>query len=318
MHATFAFMSFHGYGWYLSSTAALLYCSNYTHNIIAWLKITPFFTGPRPAFKPRTCCIVRWTFWGFLAITIPVVILQIYNNFRFFNNINELYTHVRPYESFYRDPPWVFSSLTLLYVISKFYNTSLRRIVRKSPRFGIMLLAIFCSVAFSIMDVLASSLHSLTKTNGVNPYWKFALVFKCLADNILLDDFRSVLQRLASEQLSNAKASEHHQSQLYSIRKAEEFEVTYSRHRPESTQSRSIDGFQPWNKLSQHHSADAVGKVGVAIKELPRLPNRRNRRADGLPSRADERRWFLGDGDSIDHTGNSPSSSTSEKPGESF
>ena len=43
MQRTFRFMSFGGYGWYLASTAALLYCSWFVHNIVAWIKIKPFF-----------------------------------------------------------------------------------------------------------------------------------------------------------------------------------------------------------------------------------------------------------------------------------
>lgn len=32
--------------------------------------------------------------------------------------------------------------------------------------------------------------------SSINPYWKFALIFKCLTDNIMLDDFKTELQRL--------------------------------------------------------------------------------------------------------------------------
>lgn len=35
----------------------------------------------------------------------------------------------------------------------------------------------------------------------INPYWKLALVFKCLTDNIMLDDFKAVLQRLGALKL---------------------------------------------------------------------------------------------------------------------
>jgi hypothetical protein len=76
-----------------------------------------------------------------------------------------------------------------------------------------MLVAIFLAIIFTIMDILSSIIPGLSGTDGyilaslashrltnfcdrINPYWKLALVFKCLTDNILLDDFKSVLQRL--------------------------------------------------------------------------------------------------------------------------
>lgn len=97
-HGTFCFMSFDGYGWYLSSTAALLYCSYFTHNVVAWLKIKPFFHGPQASFKPSVCKWVTITYLTTLALTAPVMIFQIVNNFRFFNNISRLYEKSRPYE----------------------------------------------------------------------------------------------------------------------------------------------------------------------------------------------------------------------------
>lgn len=95
-------MAFDGYGWYLSSTAALLYCSWIVHNIVAWMKIRPFFTDTRSMFKPSTGKWVRRIYLGTLACTVPPIILQIYDNFRFFNNISDFYTKVRPYEPLMR------------------------------------------------------------------------------------------------------------------------------------------------------------------------------------------------------------------------
>jgi len=95
-------MAFRGYGWYLSSTAALLYCSWIVHNIVAWMKIRPFFTDARSMFKPETGLWVKRIYLITLACTAPPIILQIYDNFRFFNNINDFYTQVRPYEPLFR------------------------------------------------------------------------------------------------------------------------------------------------------------------------------------------------------------------------
>jgi hypothetical protein len=101
-HGTFCFMSFEGYGWYLSSTAALLYCSYFLHNIVAWVKIRPFFIEPRSLFQPKTAKIVRRVYLITLALTIPPMVLQITNNFLFFNNKDQLYKRVRLAEPFFR------------------------------------------------------------------------------------------------------------------------------------------------------------------------------------------------------------------------
>ena len=101
-HGTFCFMAFPGYDWYLSSTAALLYCSYFMHNVVAWVKIRPFFVGSRPFFDPNKGRRVQWVYLGTLALTAPPLIFQIFNNFRFFNNINDMYERVRPYEALMR------------------------------------------------------------------------------------------------------------------------------------------------------------------------------------------------------------------------
>ena len=101
-HGTFCFMAFPGYDWYLSSTAALLYCSYFMHNVVSWVKVRPFFVGNRPFFAPKTGKIVQRVYLGTLALTIPVLIYEIFNNFRFFNNINDMYRSVRPYEPLMR------------------------------------------------------------------------------------------------------------------------------------------------------------------------------------------------------------------------
>jgi hypothetical protein len=165
-HGTFCFMSFYGYGFYLSSTAALLYCSYFTHNIVAWMKIRLFFTGHRPLFRSRYCEWVRWTYLATLAITIPALIFEIFNNFRFFNNYSTLYQTVRPYEPFMRDPWWIFSCFTLFHVIQKGYSLKFFRLIGRSPRFVIMLAAIFLAIIFTIMDILSSVIPGLSGTDG--------------------------------------------------------------------------------------------------------------------------------------------------------
>lgn len=51
------------------------------------------------------------------------------------------------------------------------------------------------SVVFIILDLLAVT--PAIALGVINPYWKLALVFKCLTDTIILDDFKSSLDKLS-------------------------------------------------------------------------------------------------------------------------
>jgi hypothetical protein len=165
-HGTFCFFSFNGYGWYLSATAALLYLSYFTHNVVAWMKIRPFFSGPQASFRPSVCRWVTRIYLTSLAMTFPALVFEIYNNFRFFNNISRLYEKARPYEPFMRDPWWIFSSGVLLHVTRKAFSLKIFTLVRKSPRFGILLAAIMLAIGFTIMDILSSVIKGLSTTDG--------------------------------------------------------------------------------------------------------------------------------------------------------
>lgn len=101
-HGTFCFFNFKGYGWYLSSTATLLYLSYIMHNVVAWLKVKPFFHGKSTIFEPG---FVRWTiriYLSSLACTVPIILFQISDNFRFFNGYGGWYKDIRPYEPLMR------------------------------------------------------------------------------------------------------------------------------------------------------------------------------------------------------------------------
>lgn len=105
----------------------------------------------------------------------------------------------------YRDPWWIFTCLTLFHVIRKCYGTGVFGLVKQSPRFGIMLSAIVLSIIFTIIDIVASIHSFLGKTDGINPWWKLSLVFKCLTDTIMLDDFKTELKRLGVKRMQKEK-----------------------------------------------------------------------------------------------------------------
>jgi hypothetical protein len=60
-----------------------------------------------------------------------------------------------------------------------------------------MLLSMTMSVGFIIVDILSvTSVISSGLPEGVNPFWKLAFVFKCFTDTIILDDFKTALDKL--------------------------------------------------------------------------------------------------------------------------
>ena len=66
-----------------------------------------------------------------------------------------------------------------------------------------MLLAMLLSIAFIILDIL--SVTDALKSSlpvGINPFWKLAFTFKCLTDAVVLDDFKTALDRLSAYKIS--------------------------------------------------------------------------------------------------------------------
>ena len=165
-HGTFCFMSFRGYGWYLAATAGLLNTSYFIHNAVAWLKIRPFFRGQQPVFSARYTAWAPRIYLCTLVLSVPALIFNIFNIFRYFNNISRLFAVVRPYEPLLRDPWWVFSCVTLFQVIQKSYSLGIWTLCKKSPRFGIMLVAMFLAIVCTIVDILATVIPGLSVTGG--------------------------------------------------------------------------------------------------------------------------------------------------------
>lgn len=175
------------YGWWLSTAAVGLHLSTGLHNVITWMKIRPFLTRRSSAL-----------FIGTLALAQPYWVLEIYATYAYFNNVNEwLFPRTRPIETAFRDPWWVAGCGKLLWVIKSHYNLSLKEVVTVSPRFAVMLACMAISIACVILDILSvTDVLADALPIGVNPFWKLALVFKCLTDTVILDDFKTALDRL--------------------------------------------------------------------------------------------------------------------------
>jgi hypothetical protein len=69
-----------------------------------------------------------------------------------------------------------------------------------------MLLAMSLSIIFCIIDIcsVTETLKSALPV-GINPFWKLAFVFKLLTDSVILDDFKTALDKLCAFNLSRAE-----------------------------------------------------------------------------------------------------------------
>ena len=180
------------YAWWLSIAAIFLNSSWSLHNVIAWMKIKPFLN--------RTTSLI---FIGTVILVQPYWVVEIYANFTYFHNINKIFLKTRPWEALCRDPWWIATTVFLIYNIKTKYDLTLPQIIKISPRFAVMMGAMVLSIIFIVLDVL--SVTSVLKNSlpvGINPFWKLSFVFKCLTDAVVLDDFKTALDRLRAFKIS--------------------------------------------------------------------------------------------------------------------
>ncbi|CAE6995434.1 hypothetical protein P3342_000113 [Pyrenophora teres f. teres] len=199
-HGTFIFVEDPRYGWYLSATASLLFISYFLHNVVSWLKIRPFL----PRWGSRLFIIS-------LLCAQPFWFVEAWSNFAYFNQLkvgSDVNLRTRPWEALLRDPWWIFTTWKLIYSIKKTYAFSIWTLICINRRFGVMLVCMLLSIIFLVTDVVVSA-AKITVTSGINPYWRFALVFKCASDTIFLDDFKSVLDDIVARKFSSAGDTVH-------------------------------------------------------------------------------------------------------------
>ncbi|KAG4257765.1 hypothetical protein FPRO04_10004 [Fusarium proliferatum] len=175
------------WGWYLSSTVIFLIISWNLHNVIAWMKNKPFLSKRNNAI-----------YIGSIILVQPYWVLEIYANFTYFNTPNtHLFSSTRPLEAVCRDPWWIFTALNLFWNIKYRYEFKPLELIRISPRFGLLLLSMSLSIIFIIVDLL--SVTPVIPIGYINPFWKFAFIFKCFTDTIVLDDFKTALDKLSRQ-----------------------------------------------------------------------------------------------------------------------
>lgn len=184
---TFIFPNPPYYGWYLSVGAIFLNASWSMHNVIGWMKNKPFLTRKTSMIYICTVIAVQ-----------PYWIVEIVANFLYFNNIHSLFRYTRPYEALFRDPWWIYTCCSLFWNIKRRYEFGIIELCRVSPRFGVLLMAMTLSIIFLILDILSVThvINGSAAPDGINPFWKLSFVFKCLTDTVILDDFKTALDRL--------------------------------------------------------------------------------------------------------------------------
>jgi hypothetical protein len=136
-------------------------------------------------------------------------VVEAWSNFQYFNSLgSEVNIRTRPWEALVRDPWWIFTTWRLIDCIKKTYGFNLWTLVRINTRFGVMLFCMLLSIVFLLTDVVVSA-AKITASSGINPYWRFALVFKCASDTIFLDDFKSVLDDIVARKFGSADGTVH-------------------------------------------------------------------------------------------------------------
>lgn len=90
-HGFFIFFEPPVYSWFLSCTAIPLNMSWSLHNFISWMKNKPFLSKR-----------ASWIYLGTVILVQPYWVLEIAANFTYFNNINDLFVHTRPFEALCR------------------------------------------------------------------------------------------------------------------------------------------------------------------------------------------------------------------------
>lgn len=142
-------------------------------------------------------------FLGTVIVTIPYWIVEITANFLYFHNVSNMFLKTRPWEALCRDPWWIAAALFLMYNIKTKYDLTLTQICAISPRFAVMLAAMTLSIIFIVLDVLSvTAAFASVLPTGINPFWKLSFVFKCLTDCVVLDDFKTALDRLRAFKIS--------------------------------------------------------------------------------------------------------------------
>jgi hypothetical protein len=166
------------------------------------------------------------------------------------------------------DPWWIFTTINLFWNIVRRYEFGIIELIRVSPRFAVLLGAMILSMCFIIVDILSvTAVFSSSLPDGINPFWKLAFVFKLLTDTIILDDFKTALDKLKQyklQRLGIETASATFGS--YDANSGNE-----SSGRPTLTRLRKDTVYQPWNESRGVTDNDRPPKNEVKHEEFANI-----------------------------------------------
>jgi len=178
--------------------------------------------------------------------------------------------YTRPYEAVFRDPWWVFTTINLIWQIKTKYDFGMIELFRVSPRFAILLGSMVLSICFIITDILSvTHVISAGLPDGLNPFWKFAFVFKCLTDTVILDDFKTALDRLKQYKLERMGSvfSDGLRDEIADVRQAK---AKKSDHLDlQAMQHNSHVQTQDWTKVSDRENLDLEAALRMEYGQHP-------------------------------------------------
>ena len=114
----------------------------------------------------------------------------------------------------------------------------------------------------------------------INPFWKLSLVFKCLTDSILLDDFKTELKRLGNHRLQRDEARrgtialsvDEDDNHTYDDDKAQRRELEFSNDDREYSFQDALRTGPPSDTAARRPGIkQMIGKAGQRISPLPSL-----------------------------------------------
>jgi hypothetical protein len=112
---------------------------------------------------------------------------------------------------------------------------------------------------------------------SINPYWKLSLVFKCLTDSIMLDDFKTELRKLGFARMQREKE----QQKSSAIAHKDSFvdgqeEIEHALHTNDSQNSMNLgemltsdEQFEAQREARRRSSKPILGRMGKKISHLP-------------------------------------------------
>ena len=110
----------------------------------------------------------------------------------------------------------------------------------------------------------------------INPFWKLSLVFKCLTDTIVLDDFKTELKRLGIKRMQADEVRRQSTALVLDDDKDEDQEVEFADALNATRSSPQGNGLSPTASRSEkrlrHDSMDGRPQLGRGGKRIGRLP----------------------------------------------